>query len=107
MEFKISFFLSQHPTLDKPLHLLPGLTLSVCSVYSVFQISLRPCASIAFAAGSFGVLENRIFEMFSQTPRLPIAKATVKVTLVYIPVRSAGGESSFTNHIQYILCRRF
>ena len=47
---------------------------------------------IAFAAGSFGVLENRIFEIFSQTPRLPIAKATVKVTLVYIPVRSAGGE---------------
>ena len=47
---------------------------------------------IAFAAGSFGVLENRIFEIFSQTPRLPIAKATVKVTLVYIPVLSVGGE---------------
>jgi hypothetical protein len=39
-----------------------------------------------------GVLENRIFEISSQTPRLPIAKATVKVTLVYIPVPSAGGE---------------
>ena len=53
---------------------------------------MRPRASIAFAAGSFGVLENRIFEIFSQTPRLPIAKATVKVTLVYIPVCSAGGD---------------
>ena len=27
----------------------------------------------------------------SETPNLPVAKATIKVILIYIPVRSAGG----------------
>ena len=49
MEFKISFSLSQHPTLDKPLHLLHGLTLSVYSVYSrLLGAPLRGSRSLCF-----------------------------------------------------------
>ena len=56
------------------------------------------CSTKFFEEPSFGVLENRIFEIFSQTPRLPIAKATIKVILIYIPVRSAGGGLHGYNH---------
>ena len=49
MEFKISFSLSQHPTLDKPLHFLHGLTLSVYSVYSrLLGAPLRGSRSLGF-----------------------------------------------------------
>ena len=59
----------EQPTISSPLHLLHAL--------HVLAYNLTVFSVIAFAAGSFGVLENRIFEIFSQTPKLPIAKATI------------------------------
>ena len=52
---------------------------------------------VAFAIGSLGVWEKISKIRFSKTPKLPAAKATIKVILIYIPVHSAGGALA-TNH---------
>ena len=53
---------------------------------------------LAFATWSLGGLEN-FYNLLqnSETSNLPVAEAIIKVILIYIPVRIAGGEQT-TNH---------
>ena len=54
---------------------------------------------------SLGGLEN-LYNLLriSESPNLPVAKANIKVILIYIPARSAGGglDTGVLNRLSYV-----